>query len=78
MNAMNDISKMREALHALAPNKQSKYRDMFTQLLPDIENALHAQKRVKSIWSVLRNQGLDISLATFRKWLAESAQHDTK
>lgn len=77
MNAMPDLSKMREALHALAPNKQSKFREMFNQLLPDIEKALQAQKQVKPIWNVLRNQGLDISLATFRKWLAECTQNET-
>lgn len=74
-----NVDKMRAALRDLGSNKRSVMRATFDAVLPEIEQALEDKHPIKAIWSSLRQQGLDVSLATFRKWLparatAESAK----
>jgi hypothetical protein len=69
-----DIQKMRVALLELTPNKNHEAKNIFRSLLPEIEQALLNKCPVKVIWKSLRDLGLHVSLATFRKWLVERGE----
>lgn len=71
--AMPDFDKMRTALRALGSSKRNVNRATFDTLLPEIEQALQEEHPVKAIWKILHQQGLDVSRATFRKWLTARA-----
>lgn len=70
---MPNLDQMRTALRELGSSKRSVSRATFDALLPEIEQALKDDHPVKTIWASLHKQGLDVSLATFRKWLADRA-----
>lgn len=72
-----NLEKMRTALHELRSSKRNVSRAAFDMLLPDIKQALMDEHPVKTIWKSLHQQGLELSLATFRKWLAERTQQET-
>jgi hypothetical protein len=68
-----DLDKMRSALRELCSSKRNVSRAAFDSLLPEIEQAMREDHPVKAIWKSLHQLGLDVSLATFRKWLTETA-----